>query len=442
MLLLPFCGNTQKNSLIIKLKENAPVTAYVYLNQGSDLIPVDSIMLGRGIFAFKTTKYKPGIYSFVLSEDMYARFIVNNEDIEIATSLESLTDSLKIIKSEENKVYYSFLRERERYNKKMEAISTLLRYYSKKGKLNRALIKEQKNLDISYNNTIRGLINSKGDLLASKIILAELPVHAPDNLPAEEKHQFLIANWWSSFPFECPYIINTPSITDKLWDYIDLYYVDGASRDEQTTYFERAVDEVMNQPGISEEVMAFFKKEMVKTFSQSSYDKIIEYIEKNYPLNSEHMSSYIDTEFDKLLSLTSGKAAPDFIIEADGKKGNLYQMKNNGTVLIFWSMDCSHCRKMLPEFTKNYKAIQKMGFDIVAINLDAYRPAWKAYIKENNFAWVNMNIQNPFNSPITSAYNVTGTPVIYILDKDKRIYDKPADASSTLKSLEKLYKEK
>lgn len=429
----------QNSTLTIKLKEkNAPLSAYVYLNRGTTLIPVDSITLGKGTFTFKTSKYKPGIYSFVLSEDTFARFIINKEDVELTTSLESLPDSLQVVKSEENRVYYKFLRERDAYNKKIEAITTLLKFYPGRGRVNRVLRKEKKSLDNSYSSTLRSLINSKGDLLASKIILAEIPVKAPENLPDEERHQYLISNWWSSFPFECADIINTPSISDKLWDYIDLFYVDGASRDDQTSYFKRAVDEVMNQPGISKEVQSFFKAELIKNFSQSSYDGIIEYIKKNYPLTNDADTYLASSEFEQLSSLTTGKPAPDFAIVSDKTKANLSQLSNNGTVLIFWSMECSHCRKMLPLLARNYKTMKELGFDLVAINLDAYRPAWKAFVKSNGYEWIDMNIQNPYNSSITSAYNVSGTPTIYIIDKNKKIYDKPTDAKSILKSLERL----
>jgi peroxiredoxin len=429
----------QSSTLTIKMKEKeAPLSAYVYLNQGSTLIPVDSIKLGKGTFTFKTKNYKPGIYSFVLSEDTFARIIVNNEDVEVSTSLESLPDSLQVIKSEENRVYYSFLRAREAYNKKIEAITTLLKFYPSKGKMNRVLLKEKRAIENSYSGTIRSLINSKGDLLASKIILAELPVKAPENLTEEEKRQYLISNWWSSFPFESANIINTPSVSDKLWDYIDLFYVDGASREDQANYFKRAVDEVMNQPGISQEVQAFFKTELIKTFSQSSYDGIIEYIKKNYPLKSGPEQNFLDSEFEQLISLTTGKPAPDFTIESSNLKAKLSELSNNGTILIFWSMECSHCRKMLPALARNYKTIKELGFDVVAINLDAYKPAWKAFIKSNGYEWIDMNIQNPFNSPITSAYHVTGTPIIYIIDKNKTIYDKPSDVKTILKSVERL----
>lgn len=428
----------QSKTLKITLKENAPVTAYLYRNQGSTLIPVDSVMLGKGVFKFKTDKYQPGVYSFVLSEEMFARFIINNEDVELQTSLENLSDSLKVIHSEENNVYYSFLHERQQYNKKMEALTTLLSYYPKKGRLNRALLREKLAIEKKYNEAIRAMINAKGDLLASKIILAELPIKAPEDVSIEEQRQYLISNWWSSFPFECPYIINTPTISDKLWDYIDLFYVDGASREEQAAYFKRSVDEVMNQPGVSPEVQAFFKKEMIKTFSQSSYDALVDYIQKSYSQPYDENIAQVNDDLSRVALTAIGKAAPDFAIETDTLKTRLSQLHNNGTVILFWSMECSHCRKMLPDFVRNYKKMKDLGFEIVAVNLDAYRPAWKAYVKEKGFQWININVQNPYDSPITYSYNVAGTPLIYVLDQEKRIFDKPADATTTLKSLERL----
>lgn len=439
LLLNILCAFSQSTHLTVYLKEKVPISAYIYLNQGSTLIPVDSIMLGKGTFTFNTTKFKPGVYSFVLSQDMFARFILNNENVEVSTSIESLTDSLKVKKSEENNVYYTFIHERESFNKKIEAISTLLKIYPAKSKLSKVLGKEKNNLEISYNNSIRELINTKGNLLASQIILSEMPIKAPESLSPEQQRQYLITNWWSSFPFENPYITNTPSISDRLWDYFDLFYVDGISRQEQEAYFRRAIDEVMNQPSISKEVQEFFKIEMIKTFAESSHDALIGYIKKTY---SQNESQNLDAEFDRISKTSIGHIAPNFTIETDTGKVELNKIKCKGIALLFWSMECSHCRKLLPDLKKSYKTLKSDGYEIIAINLDAYRPAWKLDIAKNGYQWINANIQNPFNDPITTSYNITGTPTIFVLDAEKRIIEKPGDLKSLLKAFEVLEEKK
>lgn len=422
----------QHNTLKIRIAEDAPLTAYIYLNQGNTLIPVDSIMLGKGTFTFNTSKYAPGIYSFVLSEEMYIRFIVNNEDVELATSLESVTDSLKVIQSEENKLYYQYLRLREDHTKMLAAINTLLANPNKSKRLAKVLTKEKARREMLYDNAIRSIINSKGSLMVSQVILSELPVIAPENLSPVESRQYLISSWWSSFPFDYPNIVNTPGISDKLWDYFDLFYDDEASRTEQISYFKRVIDEVLNQPGIAPEVYDYFRNDMLKTFMQSSYTDLTSYINTNYPAISPSHS--FEQEFDQLMLSAIGQKAADFTIVSDSAKVNLYDLKNRATILIFWSMDCSHCRSMIPELRKSAKDFKKKGIDLVMINLDAYRPAWKLYVKENQIPGYNMNIQNPFNSEITSKYNVAGTPVMYVIDENKVITGKPSSIKELLKA--------
>jgi thiol-disulfide isomerase/thioredoxin len=434
VLLSVLCVFSQKTYLKVRLQEQAPISAYLYLNQGSTLIPVDSIILGKEIFTFNTTKLEPGIYSFVLSEDTFARFIINHENVEISTTLEALTDSVIILQSEENMVYYKFLNERNIYNKKADAIDALLGSYPPKNKLAKVLTKEKKSIESSYNNTIRGLINAQGDLLSSQIILSEIPTKAPENLSPEQKHQYLITNWWNSFPFENTHITNTPSIADKLWDYFDLFYVDGISRQEQENYFKRAIDEVLNQPTISKEVQRFFINEMIKNFAQSSHDTLIDYIKKNYLQNTQNL----DAEFDRISKTLIGHIAPNFAIKTDSTQTDLLKLKYKGVILVFWSMNCSHCQKLLPELKKNYNRLKDLGYEIVAINLDVYRPAWKLDVVNNAYQWININVQNPYNDPIATNYNVTGTPLIFVLDAEKRIVDKPTDIRSLLKTIDNL----
>lgn len=437
LLLTTWLAYSQDSHLTIRLKEKAPVSAYLYLNQGSTLVPVDSILLGKEVFSFNTSKLEPGIYSFVLSEDMFARFIINHENIEVSTSLEALSDSVRIIKSEENKVYYSFLHERQAFNKKNEALTALLDVYPPKSKVAKVLGKEQAALEKSYNNAIRGFINTPGDLLAPQIILSELPTKAPSKLTPDQQRQYLIANWWSNFPFENPYITNTPGIADRLWDYFDLFYVDGISRQEQEQYFRRAIDEVMNQPSISRKVQEFFVKEMTKTLAQSSHDGLIEYIKNNY---SDNIPTDFSGEFDKIAETAIGQVAPNFAISTDTLKTELHKLQNKGVAIIFWSMSCSHCQKLLPELNKSYPKLKDKGFEVIAINLDAYKPAWKLDIARNRYQWININIQNPYTDSLAKSYNVTGTPTIFILDSEKKIVEKPHDIKTILKALSSLEK--
>ena len=75
------------------------------------------------------------------------------------------------------------------------------------------------------------------------------------------------------------------------------------------------------------------------------------------------------------------------------------------------------------EFYEQYK---NKGVEVVGIcteNVNGDMVACAEYAKEKGMKW--LNVFDPFyQSKFMSVYDVTGTPKIYILDKDKKILSK------------------
>ncbi|MEO8233065.1 MAG: hypothetical protein ABI638_12340, partial [Ignavibacteriota bacterium] len=58
-------------------------------------------------------------------------FIYDGEELEIATNANNILDSLKVIKSEANKIYYEFVKLNKDYKTKSELLQLILARYPK-----------------------------------------------------------------------------------------------------------------------------------------------------------------------------------------------------------------------------------------------------------------------------------------------------------------------
>ncbi|MBC8344339.1 MAG: hypothetical protein H8E61_10185, partial [Bacteroidetes bacterium] len=67
--------------------------------------------------------------------------------------------------------------------------------------------------------------------------------------------------------------------------------------------------------------------------------------------------------------------------------------------------------------------------DVYAVNIGRDLPAWKAYIVENNLNFINVVDPKDFNN-FRINYDIFSYPVIYILDKDKKIIARKIPAAS------------
>ncbi len=131
---------------------------------------------------------------------------------------------------------------------------------------------------------------------------------------------------------------------------------------------------------------------------------------------------------------------------------SLHNQKSKYTILYFWEPDCSHCREETPKFSKAYdeENLKDLGVEVIAVYLhrninewDRYTrhiEKWYKFVLENNMLkWIN--VWEPFGySEYRDKYNISSSPVLYLLDENKKIIAKRigyAQAIEIIKDLEK-----
>jgi thiol-disulfide isomerase/thioredoxin len=115
----------------------------------------------------------------------------------------------------------------------------------------------------------------------------------------------------------------------------------------------------------------------------------------------------------------------------------LGKVKAEYTILYFWSATCGHCKKTTPKLYEMYKRLKPHGLEIYTVHIDENKKPLKKYLDEHQFTWITTNApNNEFNYRV--YYNVFSTPVIYLLDKNKKIIGKRMDVIT----LEKILSDK
>tara|TARA_B110000503_G_scaffold143061_1_gene242387 strand:- start:1611 stop:2126 length:516 start_codon:yes stop_codon:yes gene_type:complete len=113
---------------------------------------------------------------------------------------------------------------------------------------------------------------------------------------------------------------------------------------------------------------------------------------------------------------------------------DLYDVNAPYIVLIFWDPSCSHCLEEIPKIKKTYDDIWK-AFDIkiFAVNINEdLNEGWKKIIKQENLEdWINVYPSDTVTGSYTeedvdfqTLFNVHQTPVLYLLDANKKIIAK------------------
>ncbi len=131
---------------------------------------------------------------------------------------------------------------------------------------------------------------------------------------------------------------------------------------------------------------------------------------------------------------------------------SLKDVKAKYTILWFWTPDCSHCRKETPLFHDAYveKKMKEKGVKVVTIFLQKDLTDWKKFskvtkewlefIKKHNMTdWINA--WDPFD-PFRINYDIHSSPVLYLLDENKKIIAKRIGYEQALEIIEAEMKDK
>jgi thiol-disulfide isomerase/thioredoxin len=113
----------------------------------------------------------------------------------------------------------------------------------------------------------------------------------------------------------------------------------------------------------------------------------------------------------------------------------LYSVQAKYTVLVFWASDCGHCQTEIPKLQENLNKIKgKVDFKVFAVQTKEDYEEWRKFIIKNKLEFINVFDPVHLNN-LKERFDIYSTPVIYILDKDKKIKAKRLSADQTLDML-------
>ncbi|MBL7932283.1 MAG: DUF5106 domain-containing protein [Bacteroidia bacterium] len=118
----------------------------------------------------------------------------------------------------------------------------------------------------------------------------------------------------------------------------------------------------------------------------------------------------------------------------------LYNVNAKYTVLVFWAVDCSHCTKEVPKLYKDLQAIKgKIDYKMYAVQTkeDLYE-RWKTFIVQEKLTDC-VHVFDPIHlNNLKDQFDIVATPVIYLLDKDKKIIGKKLGSEQVVEIIQQL----
>jgi peroxiredoxin len=424
-------------TLSIEIANVAPSQSVkLYLLRGERISIVDSnITIAKSEFS----KYhimiplpaQYGFYRLSFSPSSRIDFVNDGKDVVLQSDAKNILDSMKVITSESNKLFYSFIRLGKSYKTKTELLQLILARYPQNDSYYSATKKRLNELQSEYTEFVNVTSQKEPDsFIAQYIRSAQLPVVDGD-LPIDKQLVYLKAHALDNVDFNNSKLVNSDVFTNKTIEYLTYFRNPQLPKELLEKEFCSAIDSILNRAKINGIVYQHIVEYLIDGFKRFGFDNVLDYIVNNYVIKDDlcldvKTEGMIKRRIDQAKYLKIGAVAPNFaLFDLTGKALELDKCKANKTLLVFYSTQCPHCQEIMPKLNSIYPTLKAKDIKIIAVCLETKKEEWEKFVKDKCPDLINVSDLKGWDGQVANGYYLYATPTMIILDKDRKIIGKP-----------------
>ena len=399
----------------------------LYQLKGAKQLYLGNASLENGKFELNMPENsETGMYRLLydIEKNGFIDFIYNNKNVNLVFDPSSPLESVKFSDGDENSLYVDYMRRSEALLEKMDSIQIAYLTFSDSGDKESAQDLYQ-NLRNSYNKLHNNAVERSDGLFAQHLISSSKKfigdtLHEDAQLFFNERKE----HYFDYVDFQDKTLLNAIILSEYAINYV--FYLNRSDDAQvQALLYRQAVDRLVEEIGSNQQIKKEILTVLLHTFAQLEEGSQVDYIvESHYNGLPEEMQD--NKEIDSILEsvkLATGRTAPDFSWETDGKQYSLHQIQKGAIyVLVFWSTDCSHCLVEIPllhDFTKD-----KTDVHVISFALERDRLGFDHHT-QNLSGWTHILGLEKWDHPTARLYEIRETPTYFVLDGSKKIIAKP-----------------
>jgi len=438
-----------KGGYEIKLRINGLSDSTVYLayHYGDKQYLKDTLKLdstGSGIL--KGSEPLPqGIYMIVLPGKKYFEILIpEDQNFVVNCKYPDVFNTLEFSGSEENSAFTEYQRNWIKLQGKASELAE--RYQKNKNNSDSIRILQEARLkhEFRMKDYLREVENKNKGSLLSMLIKAMMPVEIPQfDIPAGTKNpdsvRYMLTylynkeHFFDNIDFSDERILRTPILHSKLETFFTNVVIQLADS------INKEIDRLFEKIGKNDKMFQYVAVYLFNHFRESEimgHDAVIVkladdiYLSGKADWTTQEWRDNLRKEVDRIRPNLIGVKAHDLVMNTfNNVFVSLYDINKEFTILIFWEPDCGHCKEAIPKLRDYYEKYKDKGVEVFAVCTQPDRQKWETFIQEKKLYWING--WDPMRTTrYDYYYNVTSTPLIYILDRDKKIIAKKLPVES------------
>jgi len=446
----------------------------------------------NGAVRFKGTKeLDKGVYTLVNQDKAtYFDFLINDSyNFTVSFDTKDIVNTLKSVGSKDNENMFAYLKfmtnKNAEFNKYREQTKGKSKADSIQFMFDKLTImtEDVKKFEKDFLAKVKGTFVYDFINLKLEKEAPDKPLASNGRVDSVYQYYYYKNHFWDDVNFKDNRIVTVPFFDDRIKKYFEsviyqyspdsliteLDYILGKCTPNELVYnvllghftYKYEQDKRM---GFDKVFVHLAKKYILsgnakEVYSEETIDKIRERVNVMEKLLLESKASelyLIDTIYGKQVlkmgfdTVKTSAAATELYYKNQEKLmpmfKTLYSVNAKFTVLAFWDVDCGHCQTEIPKLHEVLQDIKgKIDFKVIAVYTKEEYDKWKKWIIEKKVTDF-IHVFDPVHiNNLKERYDIVATPVIYILDKDKKIKGKKIPAESVadlLRYLDEMEKTK
>ncbi len=457
---------------------------------------------GYGVFKGKKPLHE-GMYFIFLPSKTYFDFIVGkDQNFYLQNDTTDLLKDIKVKGSQENQLFADYHIFMAKENEKIADLRK--QYTATKNKKEKEKIKAQlKDIGKLFEQRYNEIVSKYPNMFFTTFLKATKGVDVPDSIKSRQaQYYYYKKHYFDNFDLSDPRLLYTPFYDQKIDMYLDK--VVPPNPDSINAAIDMMLSKAQGDSLLYQYLLVHLFNKYARSeymIAENIYVHLADIYIKKATWSTDSFKNELKTKIIRKKNCLIGKTAPELhmtILPNDSAKieelrvplaemrqkglkiekdtsrtfeqklpdlseliaeylsyfpsdAKLSEVKAKYTILWFLSPTCSHCIEETPKFYKDFqKKLEGKGVVVWAIYLEKNTDNWAKFSKDFN-TWFDFveknkfydkgwyNMLNPFDN-YRFKYDISSSPVLYLLDRNKKILAKKIGYKQAIEIIENMNK--
>jgi len=398
--------------------------------RGDQIILIDSVLTDiSGSFQFESVNVL-GMYQISTPLGNSLTILYNGEAVQFVTDDPRSKGSLQFVQSIDNKGWSDYVMLRDKVFYLQNMLKPVISDYEQPSPFHSAAVQEFDSLQQLLYQSANSWIADHPKSLAALYIKTDMRPQIDLTADFAAQREDLKKNFFAQTDFGDTLLIRSNILTRKMIDFLSLYQSDDQSMQSVQFEFIKGLDRLFEYASVNETMYIFVLEYMINGFAHLGLPAVTDFISSLPHFDAVCMETESLMQLEQIVgpfrTTLIGIKAPDLISEDfNGEEFSFEQIQKPYTLLVFWSITCPHCLDMLPQlqaFVTN-----NPDYQLVSVILSKNDEVLHDFIKSEKYGdWIHLNDDLGWESPMAKAYNIFGTPTLFVLNQNQEIVSKPS----------------